>query len=124
MRNILKKHGGYSLTEPGKLLDEWCQNYTYTQNKMSAYYSFEQNPERLIKKIIQISKEKNLKYAFTLLSGASFVAPFVRGITSLQMYVADNEDLSNRVRLLDLRPVESGSNIFMHIPYDEGEKHG
>jgi hypothetical protein len=110
----------YSLIEPGKLLDEWSQNYLYTQNKMSAYYSFEQNLEKLLKNISQVSKDKDLKYALTLLSGASLVAPFVRGVSGLQMYIGDTGDLSKWVRLLNLRPVESGSNISLYIPYDEG----
>jgi len=117
---IKKDQDVYYLIEPGKLLDEWCRNYTYTQNKMFTYYSFEQNLEKLIKKVVRISEDKDLKYSLTLLSGASLVAPFIRGISSLQMYVTDSEDLSNWVRLLNLRPVESGSNISMYIPYDEG----
>jgi len=117
---IKKDQGVYYLTEPGKLLDEWCRNYTYTQNKMFTYYSFEQNLGKLIKKVVRISEDKDLKYTLTLLSGASLIAPFIRGISSLQMYVTDSEDLSKWVRLLDLRPVESGSNISMYIPYDEG----
>ena len=117
---INKGQGLYHLTEPGKLLDEWCQNYTYAQNKMFAYYSFEQNLGKLVKKVVRISEDKNLKYTLTLLSGALLVAPFIRGISSLQMYVTDSERLSEWVSLLDLRPVESGSNISMYIPYDGG----
>jgi len=118
--HIQKDQGIYYLTEPGKLLDEWCQNYTYTQNKMFTYYSFEQKLEKLIEKVVRISEDEDLKYTITLLSGASLVAPFIRGISSLQMYVTDSENLSEWVRLLDLGPVESGSNISMYIPYDEG----
>lgn len=110
----------YFLFEPGKLLDEWSQNYLYTQNKMYAYYSFEQDLEKLLKNISQVNKDKNLKYALTLLSGASLVAPFVRGVSGLQMYIGDTVDISKWVRLLNLRPVESGSNISLYIPYDEG----
>ena len=117
---IKKEQGLYYLTEPGKLLDEWCRNYTYTQNKMFTYYSFEQNLEKLIKKVVRISEDKDLKYTLTLLSGASLIAPFIRGISSLQMYVTDSENLSEWVRLLDLRPAESGNNISMYIPYGEG----
>lgn len=112
--------GFYFLTEPGKLLDEWRANYTYTQNKMLIYYSFEQNLEKLIREVIKISKDKNLKYALTLLSGASLVAPFVRGISTLQMYIASSEDLPKWEGLLNIRPVESGGNISVLIPYDEG----
>lgn len=112
--------GFYFPTEPGKLLDEWQVNYTYTQNKILIYYSFEQNLEKLIKEVIEISKDKDLKYAFTLLSGASLVAPFVRGISTLQMYIASSEDLSKWEGLLNIRPVESGGNISVLIPYDEG----
>lgn len=112
--------GFYSLPEPGKLLDEWQRNYTYAQNKILIYYSFEQNLEKLIGEVIKICEDNNLKYALTLLSGASLIAPFVRGISSLQMYIASSEDLSKWERLLNLRPVESGGNISVFIPYDEG----
>lgn len=107
--------GGYFLTEPGKLLDEWQGNYTYTQNKILIYYSFEQNLEKLIGEVIKISKDKNLKYALTLLSGASLIAPFVRGVSSLQMYIDGSESspcaqglgeyISKWKGLLNLRPV-------------------
>lgn len=117
---IKKEQGVYYLTEPGKLLDEWCRNYTYIQNKSFTYYSFEQNLAKLIKKVVRISEGKDLKYTLTLLSGASLIAPFIRGISTLQMYVTDSENLSKWVSLLDLRPAESGSNISMYIPYDEG----
>ena len=113
------KDGSYFLTEPNKLLDEWCRNYIYTKNKIFAYYSFEQNLEKLTRKVLKLSKDKNLKYALTLLSGASLVAPFIRGISTLQMYISGSEDLARWVKLLDLRPVESGSNVSIFIPYDE-----
>lgn len=114
------KEGFYYLNDPGKLLEEWCRNYTYAQNRAVTYYSFEQNLERLIKKAAQIGEDKGLKYALTLLSGAALVAPFIRGISNLEMYVSGSEDLDKWVRLLDLRPVESGGNVSVYIPYDQG----
>ena len=41
----------------------------------------------------------------------------------MQMYIADHEVLSEWIRLLDLQPVESGGNISIYIPYDEGVFH-
>ncbi len=117
---VKKDQGMYYLTEPGRLLDEWCRGYTYTQNRMFTYYSFERNRGKLIKRVVRISEDKELEYALTLLSGASLIAPFIRGISTLQMYVTDSENLSKWVSLLDLRPAESGSNISMYVPYDEG----
>ncbi|MCK4617512.1 hypothetical protein KAT45_01285 [Candidatus Aerophobetes bacterium] len=117
---IKKDQGMYYLTEPGRLLDEWCRNYIYTQNRMFTCYSFERNRGKLIKRVVRISEDKELEYALTLLSGASLIAPFIRGISSLQMYVTDSKNLSKWVSLLDLRPAESGSNISMYVPYDEG----
>lgn len=114
------KEGFYSLTSLGKLLDEWAQNYTYTNNKVFVYYSFEQEFEKLIKKIRKISVEEELKYALTLSSGASLVAPFVRGLSTLQMYISGSEDLPKWISFLDLRPIESGGNVSLYIPYDEG----
>jgi hypothetical protein len=36
------------------------------------------------------------------------------------MYISNSGDLSKWIPLLDLRPVESGSNVSIYIPYDEG----
>jgi len=114
------KDGFYSLSEPGKLLDEWRENYTSRQNEMFAYYSFEQNLTKLIKKVRQVARNEDLNYALTLLCGASLVAPFIRGVSTLQMYLSDSEDLPKWIQLLDLRPVETGSNVSVYVPYDEG----
>ncbi len=114
------KKGFYILCDPGKILDEWSESYAYTNNEKMMYYSFEQNQEKLIKNIREASERKNLKYALTLLSGGAFVAPFIRGISGVQMYIEDSESLSEWVRLLDLRSVESGGNLSIYIPYDKG----
>lgn len=60
-----------------------------------------------------------MRYAFTVLTGAHLVAPYVRP-TNIHFYIEDGGDVEHYVSELDLRPVEQGGNVSMVIPYDEG----
>lgn len=55
--------------------------------------------------------------ALTLHSGAALVAPFVR---SSEVHAYVRGDLDRFVKALDLRPVETGGNVHLLIPNDEG----
>jgi hypothetical protein len=66
------------LVKPKELLDAWASSWSMDKNAATSYFSFERTPEALMKKVASVSKQKNLSYAFTLMAGASFVAPFVR----------------------------------------------
>ena len=57
------------------------------------------------------------QYALTLHSGASFIAPYVR-YSDVHLYIKN--DINKWIQRLDLRPVESGGNIYLIKPYDEG----
>ncbi len=57
------KDGSYFLTEPNKLLDEWCRNYIYTKNKIFAYISiFIPYDEGIFYKIQELFPEKDLNW--------------------------------------------------------------
>lgn len=119
-----KTEKGIQLTQPGKLLDAWREQYTLDKNTRKAYYSFERVPEQLMAKVAATGKEKGWRYAVTSFAAASFIAPFVRGVEVTTWYINDAAAMELWVKALDLRPVESGPNVRILIPYDSGVFYG
>lgn len=105
------------VVKPKELLDTWASAWTMQKNTWTSYFSFEKTPETLIKKVAELGARKNLRYAFTLMAGASLVAPFVR-YEDVWLYVAGDE--APWAKGLDLKPVDGGGNLFLVKPYDEG----
>lgn len=105
------------LVKPKELLDSWGSSWSIDRNVSSSYFSIERTPEVIMKKVASVSKRENLRYAFTLMAGASFVAPFVR-FQDVWFYFDGEEGAWTRA--LDLKPVDGGGNIVLLRPYDEG----
>lgn len=101
-----------------QILDSWAEKYTYNDNKIHPYYSFQRSVPDLLKKIALVAKEKNLEYAATMHAGASLISPFVR-FNDTHIYVK-TEDIETWVKELDLRAVEAGANFYLMEPIDEG----
>lgn len=108
------------LKEPARLLDEWANQYDPNPKNFHGYYSFEKDPQRLIHQIEDEATKHKWQYALTSFSGAMLVAPFVRGINTIQWYIEDESLIIPWVNALDLRPVSSGPNVILRIPYDRG----
>ncbi len=109
------------LSEPGRLLDAWRDaSGAAPRGATHAYYSFEQNAERLLHRIAQVASRDGLHYAATSFAAAALLAPFVHGIGVVQCYLGDRLALDRWVRALDLRPVEAGANLLLIDPYDSG----
>lgn len=105
------------LVKPKELLDAWASSWSMDRNASTGYFAFERTPEALMKKVVSVSKRKNLSYAFTLMAGASFIAPFVR-FQDVWLYVDGEEEAW--IKALNLKPVDGGGNIVMVRPYDAG----
>lgn len=109
------------LKNPSELLDLWRDNYSYKVNNARGFYSSlrrEQFESRLIN---YISKNKQERYAFTLFSGATLVAPFVRSDQTFFYFSGDYENLKNEA---EIKPASSGANIVILDPYDDGVFYG
>jgi hypothetical protein len=98
------------------LLGEWSNNYSYLKNKIRNFYSMDE-VEVLEKKLSDYFKENQISYAFTLTSGASRVAPFLR-YKRIFSYVSNNID--RIAKDLNFKEVSTGPNISLLEPYDEG----
>lgn len=118
---VKKERGAIALLKPKELLDLWTAEYQFkTFNRIFGYYSFDRSFEEFAQNVKLIGAAYNEKgqdrYALTLFSGASLVAPYTR-FSENYLYVAGNPQVW--AEHLKLRPVESGANTFLVIPYDE-----
>jgi hypothetical protein len=105
----------FKLVKPEKLLNEWAKNYSYNKNIIKNYYSLD-DTKTIESSIANYCNEKKIKYAFTLTSGASLVAPFLR-YNRVFVYLVDNMEVI--AKDLNFKEVSSGSNILILKPYDE-----
>jgi hypothetical protein len=109
------------VSDPVRLIRRWASYHNYvSSNTFLRYHTFETEIEPFI------SKMKNAvehEYALTALTGASLVAPYVRPTTA-HFYIRQEGDAGFWAELLNLRPVETGGNVSMVLPYDKGVFYG
>lgn len=109
------------VSDPVKLIQRWAAYNNYiAMNTFLRYHTFEKNIEAFLSKMKEAS---DLEYALTVLAGAHIIAPYVRP-TTVHFYIKQEKKAKTWVELLDLRPVETGGNISIVLPYDEGVFYG
>jgi len=112
-----KRRAAIRLQQPGGLLDLWAENYRVDEHRRLTHYSFTRNPRELAVKLASQADAQKDRLALTLHSGAALVAPFVR---SPDVHAYFGGDVDRLVKAVDLRPVESGGNVHLLVPNDEG----
>jgi hypothetical protein len=112
-----KRRGAIQVRQPGALLDLWGENYRVEEHRRLTHYSFIRNPRELAVKLASQAGTQKDHLALTLHSGAALVAPFVR---STDVHAYFRGDVERLVKAVDLRPVESGGNVHLLVPTDEG----
>ncbi len=111
---------GLRLVEPGSLLTEWSQNYTFRRNVARDFYSLDTPPE-VERKLAAACRERGISCALTGFSAAARLAPMVR-YQRVTAYVSGN--LGDLVKALGLKEVSSGANVTLLSPYDGGVFYG
>ncbi len=107
---------GFRLTKPFALLELWAENYTYQQNEVLEYYSL-QDPGEVEARLGKICADLAIRCGLTGFSGGSRYAPAVR-YHRVMAYIEDGiEDIASS---LELKKVDSGANVIILDPYDEG----
>ena len=112
--------GKFHLVNPEGLLHNWAENYNYHKNEINSFYAM-QNPGDIEYVLANYLDQNNIRYAFTLTSGANRVAPFLR-YQKVFCYIEKNID--QIVDDLALKEVSSGANVVLMKPYDEGIFYG
>jgi len=119
-RKWITQQDGFSLMEPWELLEGWSEAYTYRKNQVQNFYSLKSIPE-IEADLARVCSEKGIEYALTGFSGAARFAPAVRYNRAMGYVFNMPEDM---VSMLNLKEVESGANVMLLGPYDEGVFYG
>jgi len=106
----------FHILNPETLLKRWAENYSYRKNRVKNYYSFDEVKD-IEKKLVNYCEANKIRYAFTLTSGASLVAPSLR-YKRVFAYIRDS--LESVAQALGWKEVSSGQNVSLLEPYDEG----
>jgi hypothetical protein len=107
---------GISLTQPENLLADWINNYTIKRNILNNYYSLKSFQDVEIV-IAETCDNLNIPYALAGFSACNRLAPMVKGQRAMIYVSCDIELVAEKV---GLKPVESGANIILIQPYDDG----
>lgn len=117
---VRKTERGMVLAEPIRLLAEWAQNTPFRKNEARSFRARE--PVDILEAgLAKACRERRVAYALTGPSAAARLAPMKRphGVTA---YVG--EPLEEVVAFLGLEEVDSGGNVTLLVPYDEGVLYG
>lgn len=113
---LKKTSQGISLIQPENLLADWTNNYTIKRNILTNYYTLKPIQDIEIE-IAETCGKLDIPYALTGFSASNRLAPMVRGQRAM-IYV--NRDIDSLAEKVGLKPVESGANIILIQPYDDG----
>jgi hypothetical protein len=109
---------GFRLSEPQALLTDWAENYRYRRNEIREFYSLLSVAE-IEHALADAANQAGIRYALTGFSAAARFAPFVRYGRAVA-YVATAAELEELSAKLKLKPVTTGANLSLLLPYDEG----
>lgn len=111
---------GMILSNPSALLDEWAQRYDFRRNHVLEYYALADVAEAE-GQFSEACQRLGLAYVLTGFSAASHIAPMVR-YQRMTAYI--NGELEPLAAALGWKPVSSGANVGLLIPYDDGVFYG
>jgi len=101
-----------------RLLTDWSKSTDFRKNQVISTYSLERTPEKIMKAISLVSSRSlDRRYALTMFAGASLISPYTR-FYDVCAYI--NGDINWWIDQLDLKEVETGSNLQLVIPRDFG----
>lgn len=115
-----RRTGGLGLVAPTELLDRWREEYTYRRSPITELYGLGDVAD-LERTVADYCREQEVNYAFTLFSGANFVAPFTRYLQIAFYFTGNPAALQES---LGFKPVPSGANVLVLKPYDAGVFYG
>ncbi len=116
---VTKTPNGLVVKDPGALLDAWKKVYPTYETQRYSFYSYERSYNDILAAILK--KGKGIApFAFGFFAGAGFVAPFIRGLGKAQLYVSSREDVEKLQSALALQVVDTGPNVEIFVPYDNG----
>jgi Transcriptional regulator, AbiEi antitoxin, Type IV TA system len=113
---VLRGETGIRLSKPDRLLSEWKDNYDLARSQRRDYFTLDRLDRFEARLAEQMSRTRR-DYALTGFSAAARFAPAVR-YQRVHAYITDAPE--RVAQQLEIKPVESGANVTLIEPYDEG----
>jgi hypothetical protein len=111
---------GFRLMAPARLLAEWEENYDFRRSTVQEFYTFRPIAD-FERRLAEACAKDKFAYALAGFSSAARYAPMVRYQRAMAYVVGDRDGLAEN---LELKPVTSGANVNLIVPYDEGVLYG
>ena len=117
-RYVQKQRGAILLANGKGLLDAWAGEYRFeTANKLHFCHSLAANFEAMRGSLSSLPESVKDDYRLTMFAGSSLVAAYSR-FNTVHLYIRG--DLDGWLKRLDLQQVESGANVVLAEPFDDG----
>jgi len=116
---------GISLTSPRELLAAWAEQYRVEKHKVTQFYTL-LNFEDFEKFFSAGCRQREILCAFTSFTAAAKYAPYAnyQRITAYTHYeLAEVQELLSQP-ILQLAKVDTGANVILLSPYDDGVFYG
>jgi hypothetical protein len=108
--------GGIKLTQPKKLLTDWASVWKRRREKPKTYFTLKPLAE-IEAEMAKFAAQRLEQFALTGAAGAWRVAPMTRYNRAQVYWDGDSDLLATGV---GLKPVETGANVHIFVPRDEG----
>jgi hypothetical protein len=108
---------GFLARDPLKLLGAWSDAYRFDRNRRLGYFTLLQGG-KLQNALAAFGGQGENRAVFAAFSAADFQAPHVRQ-PKTWLYVRE-QDLGAFEQMVEAKPVDSGENIVLLVPPDEG----
>jgi hypothetical protein len=109
--------GGFRLADPVKLLFAWRDAYRFDRHQRLGFFTLLQG-KKLQEALASLDVHAGGRAAYASFSAAEFQAPHVRQ-PKTWLYVAQ-EELAKLQSLAEAKPVDSGENLVVLLPEDDG----
>jgi hypothetical protein len=109
--------GGFRLRDPLKLLVAWRDAYRFDRHARQGYFTLLKGKE-LREALARLGVRTGGFAVYAAFSAADFQAPHVRQ-PKTWLYVREKE-IPKFARLVEAKPVESGENLVVLVPDDDG----
>lgn len=112
---------GLKITKAEEVLSAWQKVYRLKESRKYTCYTLDVLPE-FERKLADMKQKNAIDYYLTGFSGGVRYAPVVR-YNKVHVYM-NQEDISEAMKILECRPVETGANVIIYVLEDECYRHG
>jgi hypothetical protein len=110
------------VSDPTALLNAWKEFYPAYQTRRYSFFSYLPN-EKIRAAVVAAGAKTGVEYALGFFSGADLIAPYIRGLSKVQLYTT-GEAIETWKKELDLKEVDNYGNVELYVPYDKGVFYG